>query len=131
MIIARLIYFLNSQRQVLRIPATRVATFFVSADVVCFFIQAVGGALMAGGDDNKKNADLGKKIYMVGGSVQLAFVAVFVVVVVAFYVDFTRESREGTARARSRWAKVLVWVVFLVLVLIVVGFFLSLKLVSA
>lgn len=76
---------------------------------------------MAGGQDNKKNADLGKKIYMVGCSVQLAFVVVFIVIVAAFYRTFGREVRAGTAKVRSRWAKALVWVVFLVLVLIVVS----------
>ncbi|XWW99349.1 hypothetical protein V2A60_007358 [Cordyceps javanica] len=119
MIVSRLVYFLDSARQVLRIRATWLAKGFVSADIVCFAVQAVGGALMAGGQDNQKNADLGKKIYMVGCSIQLVCVVVFVFVVAAFYRNVLRDIRAGTAKTRNRWIEPLLWVIFLVLVLIV------------
>lgn len=121
MVVARLVYFLGRAQKVLRIPATWLAKGFVSADVVCFLVQAVGGALMAGGQDNPQNADLGKKIYMVGCGIQLAFVLVFVVVVAAFSRDLSGEIAIGTAKTRNRWIRPLVGVIFLVLVLIVVS----------
>lgn len=122
MVVARLVYFLDGAQRVLRVRATYLAKGFVSADVVCFLVQAVGGALMAGGQDNPKNADLGKKIYMVGCGIQLGFVAAFVVVVAAFYQSVSRGIRTGTEKTRNRWIMPLLWVIFLVLVLIVVSF---------
>ncbi|KAJ3481804.1 hypothetical protein NLG97_g7731 [Lecanicillium saksenae] len=119
MVVSRLVYFLDSARKVLNIRATWLAKGFVSADVVCFLVQAVGGALMAGGQDNPKNADLGKKIYMVGCGIQLACVILFVFVAGAFYRSVSRDIRNGTAKTRNRWIKPLFLVIFLVLVLIV------------
>ncbi|KAJ6784772.1 hypothetical protein PWT90_05732 [Aphanocladium album] len=119
MVVSRLVYFLDSARKVLNIRATWLAKGFVSADVVCFLVQAVGGALMAGGQDNPKNADLGKKIYMVGCGIQLACVILFVFVAGAFYRSVARDMRSGTAKTRNRWIKPLFLIIFLVLVLIV------------
>lgn len=124
MVVSRLVYFLDSAKQVLRIRATWLAKGFVSADVVCFVVQAIGGALMAGGQDNPKNADLGKKLYMVGCGIQLACVIVFVVVAAAFYRSVLRDMRAGTAKTRNRWIQPLFWVIFLVLLLIIVSFLL-------
>lgn len=120
MVVSRLVYFLDSAKQVLRIRATWMAKGFVSADMVCFAVQAIGGGLMAGGQDHPKSADLGKKIYMAGCGIQLACVVVFVLVAAAFYRRVLRDTRAGTAKTRNRWIQPLFWVIFLVLVLIVV-----------
>ncbi|EGX94800.1 RTA1 domain protein [Cordyceps militaris CM01] len=109
MVVARLVYFLDAAKRVLRIRATWLAQGFVSADVVCFAVQAVGGALMAGGQNNPKNANLGKTIYMVGCSIQLACVVVFVFVVAAFHRTVLRDRRAGTAKTRNRRIQPLFW----------------------
>lgn len=103
MVVSRLVYFLDSARQVLRIRATWMTKGFVSADIVCFAVQAVGGGLMAGGQDRPKSADLGKKIYMAGCGIQLGCVIVFVAVAAAFYRSVVRFTRAGTAKTRNRW----------------------------
>lgn len=115
MVVARLVYFLDERHRVLRIPATRLAKYFVATDIVCFFIQAVGGGLMAGGQDNSTNANLGKNIYMAGCGVQLACVVIFTGVVAVFYRTVAHKPR-----TQNRWIKPLLWTVFLVLILIVV-----------
>ncbi|OAQ95773.1 hypothetical protein LLEC1_00391 [Akanthomyces lecanii] len=70
---------------VLRIQDTWMAQCFVSADIVCFAVQAIGGALMADGQDDLKSADPDKKIYMAGCGIQLACDILFVLVAAAFY----------------------------------------------
>ena len=120
MVVSRLVYFLDSAKQVLRIQATWMAKGFVSADIVCFVVQAIGGGLMAGGQYHPRSADLGKKIYMAGCSIQLVCVVVFVFVAAAFYRSVVRDTRASTAKTRHRWIQPLFWVIFLVLILIVV-----------
>lgn len=122
MVVARLVNFIGSGGKVLRIRATWLAKGFVSADVVCFLVQAVGGALMAGGQDNVKNAKLGKTIYMVGCGIQLACVIAFMFVAGVFCRNVLRDSRAGTAGTRNRWIKPLFAVIFVVMILIVVCF---------
>ncbi|OAA75707.1 RTA1 domain protein [Akanthomyces lecanii RCEF 1005] len=109
MVVSRLVYFLDSAKKVLRIRATWMAKGFVSTDMVCFAVQAIGGGLMAGGQDHPKSADLGKKIYMAGCGIQLACVIVFVFVVAAFYRGVLRDTRAGTAKTRNRWIQPLFW----------------------
>lgn len=122
MIVARLVYMFGPNHQVTRIPATWLAKGFVSADIICFAIQAVGGGLMAGGDDNPKNAELGKKIYMAGCSVQLVSVIVFLGVVGAFYYSLESGNvRKSTPSQPTRWLKPLLGAILLVLVLIIVS----------
>lgn len=120
MVVARLIYFLDERRQVLRIPATRLAKYFVTSDIACFFIQAVGGGLMAGGQDDGAKSDLGKTIYMAGCGVQLACVVVFSGVVVVFYRSLSHDIHVGRVVTQSRWIRPLIWTLLLVLILIVV-----------
>lgn len=119
MVVARLIYFLHPKQQALGISARWLAKGFVTADVVSFAIQAVGGALMAD-QQNVENSDLGRKIYMAGVGVQLFFVLIFVVVAISFYRQVSYDIRTGALKTRNRWIRPLLVVIFLVLVLIIV-----------
>lgn len=119
MVVSRLIYFLHPKQAALAIPARWLAKGFVAADIISFIVQAAGGALMA--DQNStENSDLGRKVYMAGVGIQLFFVVIFVVVVISFYHQVSRDIRTGTLKNRNRWIRPLILVIFLVLILIVV-----------
>ncbi|KAM5357331.1 hypothetical protein ACJZ2D_016379 [Fusarium nematophilum] len=119
MIVARLVHFLHPQRRMIGISAQWLAKLFVTADVMCFIIQAAGGVLIA--DQNSKdNAALGRKIYMAGAGVQLGCVAIFIVVHTLFYRVLFLNARIGKLETRNRWTKSLFWIVYLVLGLIIV-----------
>ncbi|KAM5366799.1 hypothetical protein ACJZ2D_010339 [Fusarium nematophilum] len=119
MIVARLVHFLHPQRSMMGISAQWLAKGFVTGDVICFVIQAAGGAMIA--DQNSEdNAELGRKVYMAGVSVQLALVVTFLVLHAFFHRDLVQNSRIGKSRARNGWTKVLVWVIYIVLVLIMI-----------
>ncbi|KAM5342899.1 hypothetical protein ACJ41O_013865 [Fusarium nematophilum] len=119
MIVARLVHFLHPQRRMIGISAQWLAKLFVTADVMCFIIQAAGGVLIA--DQNSKdNAALGRKIYMAGAGVQLGCVAIFIVIHTLFYRVLFLNARIGKLETRNRWTKSLFWIVYLVLGLIIV-----------
>lgn len=126
MVLARLVHLLHPRQRALGIPAPRLAKGFVLADVVSFAVQAAGGAMMANQDGGADKVRLGQHVYMAGVGVQLAFVLVFVVVVVAFHRDMMRLRRSGKVEGPgggrvSRWVRPLIWVVYVVLGLIVVS----------
>ncbi len=119
MVVARLIYFLQPERKAAGIPARWLAKGFVTADVICFIIQAAGGAMMAD-QHNTDTAKTGRNIYMVGVGIQLAFVMIFLIVTVFFHRDLLRNMRIGKIKTRDCWTGALVWVIYIVLILIIV-----------
>ena len=122
MVVARLIYFLDPLHEVKRIPARWLAKVFVAVDIVCFIVQAAGGAMLANPDD-PDTAKTGKNIYMVGVGIQLAFVLAFICIIVLFHRELAYNTRAGIVKLTSRWTKSLLWVIYAVLLLIVVSFF--------
>jgi hypothetical protein len=120
MIVARLVYFLHPQRRIVGISAQWLAKCFVTADMMCFIIQAVGGVLIA--DQNSDdNAELGRKIYMAGVGVQLGCVLVFIVVHCFFYRVLALNARVGKLKIQNRRTMPLFWVIYVVLGLIIVS----------
>ncbi|KAH6869515.1 RTA1 like protein-domain-containing protein [Thelonectria olida] len=119
MIVARLVYFLHPQRRIVGISAQWLAKCFVTADMMCFIIQAVGGVLIA--DQNSDdNAELGRKIYMAGIGVQLGCVLVFIVVHCLFYRVLALNARVGKLTIQNRRTMPLFWVIYVVLGLIII-----------
>jgi cytochrome b561 len=119
MIVARLVHFVIPQRRVAGISAQWLAKIFVILDIMCFFIQAAGGGMLA--SDDADTSKLGQHIYLAGIGIQLGCVVVFLVIHSLFYREFSRNARIGKPETRSRWIKRLCWVVYIVLVLIVVS----------
>ncbi|KAM0421377.1 hypothetical protein ACHAPT_010912 [Fusarium lateritium] len=122
MTVARLVYFLHPRRRLAGLSAQWLAKCFVTVDVICFIIQAAGGAMLADQDDSD-TAKLGKKVYMAGVGVQLGCVLVFLTVHTMFYREITRHTRHTRTRklkVQKSWTKALLWVIYVVLGLIVV-----------
>ncbi|POR35144.1 hypothetical protein TPAR_04677 [Tolypocladium paradoxum] len=118
MVVARLIKLLQPQKRAVGIPAQWLAKGFVSADIICFIIQAAGGGLMAD-QHNTEASETGRRVYMAGVGAQLACVMVFLVFNVMFHRDLMNHMRTGKVENRNRWTKPLMWAIYIVLVLIV------------
>jgi hypothetical protein len=122
MVIARLIYFLlppHSQK-ILGLSPRWLAKAFVAADVVAFFVQAGGGGMLAD-QDGGETAETGRKVYMAGIGIQLAFVVLFVVVTGTFTVRLRRARRAGQLERDGRFVGPLIGAVYAVVGLIVVS----------
>lgn len=125
MTVARLVHFLHPRRRPAGLSAPWLAKCFVTVDVICFIIQAAGGAMLAD-QNNSDTADLGRKVYMAGVGVQLGCVLAFLVIHTLFHREISRNARTGKLRVRSLWTMWLLWVIYIVLGLIVVGVLINL-----
>ncbi|KAH7016806.1 RTA1 like protein-domain-containing protein [Ilyonectria destructans] len=113
MTVARMIYFRIPEKKIWGVRAIKMGTLFIWLDVVCFIVQAAGGILLSGDDD--KVASIGKKLYMAGVGVQLAFILIFTVLTGSFYRQLVK--LEGSRIGRMKY---LIWCMLSVLVLVTV-----------
>lgn len=122
MLSARLVYFVLPDQKVTGIKASALTKIFVTVDVVCFLVQAAGGAMMSNTDVSPDDPILliGKHVYMGGCGLQLGFIVIFCGLMGRFYVKMRRAQRFDLDVRRTR---AMVWVVYVVLVLIVVSFY--------
>ncbi|KAH6976659.1 RTA1 like protein-domain-containing protein [Ilyonectria destructans] len=79
MIYGRIVHYVNAPEASVIRP-TRVTKIFVAGDVLAFQVQGAGGGLMG----KAENADLGKKILLVGLFAQLLFFGFFLVIAIIF-----------------------------------------------
>ncbi|KAL6362601.1 hypothetical protein LRP88_03892 [Fusarium phalaenopsidis] len=120
MTVARLVHFLHPRRRLAGLSAQWLAKCFVTVDILCFIIQAAGGAMLAD-QNNSDTADLGRKVYMAGVGVQLGCVLIFLTIHTLFYREISRNRHAGKPRVRNLWTMWLLWVIYVVLALIVVS----------
>lgn len=113
MTVARMIYFRIPEKKIWGVRAIKMGTLFIWLDVVCFIVQAAGGILLSGDDD--KIANIGKKLYMAGVGVQLAFILIFTALTGTFYRQLVK--LEGSRIGRMKY---LIWCMLSVLVLVTV-----------
>ena len=79
MIYGRIVIFVNAPDASVIGPG-KVTKIFVAGDVISFFIQAAGGAMLA----QAGHEDLGKKVVLIGLFSQLLFFGFFLVVAIIF-----------------------------------------------
>lgn len=82
MILGRLIRASNAESYSL-IPVKWLTKIFVGGDVMCFMIQAGGGAVLSGAD-SKSSRDLGQNLILAGLIIQIVVFGVFLVVAMIF-----------------------------------------------
>lgn len=111
---ARLIYFGLPEKKFWGIRAIKLTLIFVWLDVGCFLVQLGGGSLLS--NDDQKLVRIGMKIYTAGIAVQMVFVVAFSTMLAFFYHRFHQVTAGRTGRA-----KILIWVLLTVLVLIMVS----------
>ncbi|KZL67164.1 RTA1 domain-containing protein [Colletotrichum tofieldiae] len=119
MLSARLVYFVLPDQKVIGIKALALTKIFVTIDVLCFLVQAVGGAMMSNTEVSSDDPILrtGQQVYMSGCGLQLAFIVVFCGLMGRFYVKMRRAQRFDLDVKRI---KAMVWVKYVVLVLIII-----------
>lgn len=79
---------------------------FVGGDVLCFLVQAVGGAILAG-SDSKKGSDLGKAVILTGLCLQMVIFGFFVVVAAVWHKRMNQGSDEKPGAGDLDWRKYL------------------------
>jgi hypothetical protein len=116
MTIARLVYFVLPDQQVWNVKATWLTKLFVWLDVFSFIVQLAGGATLS--QDSGEIVRIGQTVYMVGVGIQGLFILVFGAMTWAFYVKLPCLGLEDRYITR---VKRLVWTMYAVLILIMVG----------
>ncbi|KZV87507.1 RTA1-domain-containing protein [Exidia glandulosa HHB12029] len=95
-LLGRLAHYLSADKLLLIRPSL-VSVVFVTADIVTFLIQALGGSMVVGTDDPNK-IKTGGNLFKLGLILQLVSFAFFIVLVVIFTVRvYKREPRTWTA----------------------------------
>lgn len=115
MTVARMVHFALPEQRIWGVRAAKLTLIFIWLDVVCFLVQAGGGALLSG--DNPANLlAIGMKVYMAGIGVQMGFVVIFSAMTLWFYYR-VHQVAGGGGIGRMRY---LIWTLLAVLLLIVV-----------
>lgn len=117
MTVARLVYYVLPDQKLWKIKATMLTKLLVAIDIVCFLIQAAGGSMMSNEDITSDTVRIGQKLYMGGCGAQLCFILIFCGMMARFKVKMHRDSRPIRNVGQVR---VLFWVLYVVLGLIVV-----------
>jgi hypothetical protein len=118
MTVARLVYYVLPDQTLCRVKATMLTKLLVWFDIVCFLIQAAGGSMMSDDDVTSSIVRTGQKVYMVGCGVQLGFILVFCGMMGRLRFKMSRDSRPVPNLGQ---VKLLIWIMFAVLTLIVVS----------
>jgi hypothetical protein len=84
------------------VPARRITPIFVGSDVFSFFVQVIGGAMVASAND-KSHANRGKNIVMVGLALQLAAFGFFVVASFRLNILLRRGLRDVSLPKERNW----------------------------
>jgi len=119
MVVARLVHYLLPQERILGISPRWLAKIFVAADIVSFFVQAIGGAMLTNTEDHQV-VIRGQNIYMGGIGIQLLFVVVFGVVTAVFFRRVQQKIASGSLVRSTAWVRPVVWVLCSVILLIVI-----------
>jgi len=128
MTFARLAYYFVPEKKVI-VPAKSLAVYFVTLDVTCFVIQAVGG-LMASPGASPDIIKTGIDVYMAGIGFQEFFILCFVLMMIKFQRRALELERLGGSVHPERSWRQLLYTLYAVLVLITVGLHLSTELSS-
>ncbi|KND88824.1 hypothetical protein TOPH_06533, partial [Tolypocladium ophioglossoides CBS 100239] len=96
MTVARMVHFALPDQKIWGIRAAKLTLIFIWLDVVCFLVQAGGGALLSGNNDASLLA-IGMKVYMAGIGVQMGFVVIFSAMTLCFYARARRVAAAAAA----------------------------------
>lgn len=79
---------------------------FVGGDVLCFLVQAVGAAILAG-SDTKKSSDLGKAVILVGLCLQMVIFGFFMAVAAVWHKRMNEDGGYKEGSGSFNWARYL------------------------
>ncbi|OAP56868.1 hypothetical protein AYL99_08980 [Fonsecaea erecta] len=84
------------------VPARRITPVFVGSDVFSFFVQVIGGAMVAGAN-TKSHANAGKNVVLVGLGLQLASFGFFVFATLRLNVLLRTTLRDISLPKERNW----------------------------
>ena len=120
MVFGRIVYFYAPTRKVWFFSASLLALIFVCLDIVCFFVQIIGGS-MAGPGTDPKTQRRGLNLYMAGIGLQEGFVVLFSILVIIFHREQLQAERIGRLSAdKLKGWRMLVWTLYVCLLAITV-----------
>lgn len=120
MLLGRMIHFYLPSQRVFRIKGSSLATYFVGADIISFFIQAIGVSMIRP-DTSVSTRLLGIHTYQGGVGAQQFFILLFLVLVVKFNLEMVQLGKTGViSNTRKGWRRLTV-LLYLVLGLITVS----------
>ncbi|KIX08558.1 uncharacterized protein Z518_03214 [Rhinocladiella mackenziei CBS 650.93] len=103
MILSRVIRAIRAEKYSM-VRVTWLTKIFVVGDVLCFFVQAAGGSILAGSTDH---ADLGKNVVLLGLILQILLFGFFIVTTVVFHTRLRKAPSQAACRAEIPWEKML------------------------
>lgn len=103
MILGRIIRSVHAEKYSM-VRVTWLTKIFVVGDVLCFFVQASGGAILAG---STENAQLGKNVILVGLVLQILLFGFFIAIAVVFHSRLRRGPTPDSNRPDIQWEKML------------------------
>lgn len=109
MVLSRMIYYFLKSHSLLSVPATAIATIFVTLDFVSFVIQLVGGS-MAGPTASAEDQLKAIHIYMGGIGLQQFFIFVFAALSAAFQREMKRQEHvkgDDSLKMQNGWKRLL------------------------
>jgi len=84
------------------LPARRITPVFVSCDILSFFVQVIGGAMVAGAN-TASHANQGKNVVLVGLAIQLATFGFFVLATIRFTIVLRTKLRTLALPTERNW----------------------------
>lgn len=84
------------------VPARRITPIFVGGDVFSFFVQVIGGTMIAGAN-KASNAKLGKNIILAGLGIQLATFGFFAVISLRLSIVLRTQLRDVSLPKERNW----------------------------
>ncbi|KAH9206325.1 RTA1 like protein-domain-containing protein, partial [Leptodontidium sp. 2 PMI_412] len=115
MIYGRIVHYVNAPEASVIRP-TRVTKIFVAGDVLAFQVQGAGGGLMG----KSENADLGKKVLLVGLFAQLLFFGFFLSIAIIFDRRIVKSAKLYTVPRHGKhgWRKLLMLLLLAAVIII-------------
>lgn len=106
MVMGRLVRSIHGERASLISPRWLTALFVVG-DIFSFFVQVVGGSMLASKETTIKHPDLAKNVILVGLLIQIGFFGFFAITAVVFHMRMRRNPTGAAMNPNSRWENVL------------------------
>jgi hypothetical protein len=119
MTLGRMIHFYLPEKQLWKLKASSLATYFVWFDILTFIVQGVGGSMASPGAD-AQTVTIGIHVYEAGISIQEFFILIFSILVVSFHRRMLWVEKIDPAGAKKGW-RPLTYTLYAVLALISVS----------
>ncbi|CAF9929851.1 MAG: hypothetical protein HETSPECPRED_007472 [Heterodermia speciosa] len=116
MVFGRMVYNYTSTARLFKVKAWRFGLYFVLLDILAFIIQLIGAASASGDDVPESQVLRGLHIYQGGVGLQQLFIFFFCYLAFRFHQNLNKQPHS----ARIRQAKILLYVLYFVLLLVTI-----------